>query len=121
MDPRHKKRMEIVQELFASSYGVPEEKVDETTTQILSQAKEIDLKIDEFATTHQSDKIAKVDLCILRLAVYELLYKKDVPVKVIINEAVDLAKEFAGEKSPGFVNAVLGGVYEKYGASKNKD
>ncbi|HBY71851.1 MAG TPA: transcription antitermination factor NusB, partial [Lachnospiraceae bacterium] len=51
--------------------------------------------------------MGKVDLTILRLAVYEIRYDEEVPVKVAINEAVELAKKFGGDDSPGFVNGVL--------------
>ena len=59
------------------------------------------------------EKINKTDLAILRLAIYEIHYDKDVPAKVAIDEAVELAKEFGAEKSPGFVNGVLGAAYEE--------
>ena len=52
----------------------------------------------------------KVDLEILRLAVYEMLYDEDVPVSVAINEAVELAKKFGGDDSPSFINGILGKV-----------
>jgi N utilization substance protein B len=51
--------------------------------------------------------MGKVDLTILRLAVYELRFDEDIPSKVAINEAVELAKKFGGDESPGFVNGVL--------------
>lgn len=57
------------------------------------------------------DQIAKVDKIILRIGVYELMIKRDVPPKVAINEAVELAKTFGGENSSKFVNGVLGTIY----------
>jgi N utilization substance protein B len=70
--------------------------------------------IDEEISAHARDwsigRIAKVDLSILRLAVYELLYEKGIPVGATVNEAVELGKEFGGEKSAGFINGVLGAV-----------
>ena len=57
------------------------------------------------------DQIAKIDKIILRIGVYELLVKKDVPPKVAINEAVELAKAFGGENSSKFINGVLGTIY----------
>ena len=51
--------------------------------------------------------MGKVDLTILRLAVYEMKLDEDIPVKVAINEAVELAKKFGGDESPAFVNGVL--------------
>lgn len=57
------------------------------------------------------DQIAKIDKIILRIGVYELLVKKEVPPKVAINEAVELAKAFGGENSSKFINGVLGTIY----------
>lgn len=57
------------------------------------------------------DQIAKIDKIILRIGVYELLVKREVPPKVVINEAVELAKSFGGENSSKFVNGVLGTIY----------
>jgi N utilization substance protein B len=56
------------------------------------------------------EQIARIDRIILRIGVYELLYEKDVPPKVAINEAVELAKAFGGENSSKFINGVLGTV-----------
>ena len=53
------------------------------------------------------DRISKVDLSILRLALIEIFYFDDIPYKVAINEAVELAKKFSGDKSPKYVNGVL--------------
>ncbi|NLA83361.1 MAG: N utilization substance protein B, partial [Clostridiales bacterium] len=52
-----------------------------------------------------------VDLSILRLAVYEILYRDDIPVNVSINEAVELAKKYSGEKTGSFINGILGNFY----------
>ena len=54
--------------------------------------------------------MSKVDVNILRLAVYEMKYDEDVPVKVAINEAVELAKKFGGDDSSSFVNGILGKI-----------
>ncbi len=59
------------------------------------------------------DQIAKVDRAILRLALYELAIKRDVPPKVVINEAVELAKSFGGDNSSKFINGVLGTIYRQ--------
>ncbi len=68
---------------------------------------EIDEKINEIATGWKTDRIGKAELAILRLAVYEMLYDEDVPVKVAINEAVELAKKYGGDDAPAFVNGIL--------------
>lgn len=57
------------------------------------------------------DQIAKIDKIVLRIGVYELLIKREVPPKVAINEAVELAKAFGGENSSKFINGVLGTIY----------
>lgn len=59
------------------------------------------------------DQIATMDLTILRLALYELAFKREVPPKVVINEAVELAKSFGGENSSKFINGVLGTIYRQ--------
>ena len=56
------------------------------------------------------ERISKTDLAILRLATYEILYRDDIPFKVSVNEAVELAKSFSDDSSPSFINGVLAGV-----------
>ncbi len=84
------------------------------TAKILAYAPEIDTIISRVAVQWPIDQIAKADLAILRLAVYELLYAKAAPDKVVIDEAVELAKEFGSQSSASFVNGVLGTVVNKY-------
>ncbi|MBI3954899.1 transcription antitermination factor NusB, partial [Candidatus Gottesmanbacteria bacterium] len=81
---------------------------------IQKNLKKIDEYIRESAKQFPIDKIAKIDLAILRLSAYELLIEKREPVKVIIDEAVELAKTFGGEASPLFINGVLGDLLKKY-------
>jgi transcription antitermination factor NusB len=57
------------------------------------------------------ERIAKVDRTILRMALYELLYREDIPPKVTINEAVDLGKKFCSEESGAFINGILDKIY----------
>lgn len=108
--------MKIVQSLYSDFFGEDKstDKQDPFVLAILQNKEKLDAYIDEFAKIHNSEDLAKVDLAILRLAVYELLIEKKTPPKVIINEAVDLAKEFGADKSHTFVNAILGGLYGKY-------
>ncbi len=72
--------------------------------------EELDGIIQPVAPDWPLDQIARVDRIILRIAVYELKRGQDVPVKVVINEAVELAKAFGAEKSSKFVNGVLGTI-----------
>ena len=64
--------------------------------------------INEHTTGWKTGRMNKVDLSVLRLAVYEMKWDDEVPVKVAINEAVELAKNFSGDEGPAFVNGVLG-------------
>ena len=79
---------------------------------ILEHLQEIDEFIERSATNWSFARIAKVDLSILRLAIYELKFT-DVPQKVAVNEAVEIAKEYSTEKSPRFINGVLGSVIKE--------
>ena len=77
---------------------------------IISALTSIDEKIRVAAPEWPVDKIAKIDLAVLRLAVYELTIEKKVPPKVVIDEAIELAKEYGNEHSGQFVNGVLGTI-----------
>ena len=75
---------------------------------VAEKVREIDDLINGNTTGWKTTRMNKVDLSILRLAVYEMKYDDDVPVKVAINEAVELAKRFSGDEGPAFINGVLG-------------
>lgn len=74
---------------------------------IISKLPEIDKLIGEKATGWTVDRMGKVDIAIIRLAVFEILFDEDIPVGVSINEAVELAKKYGREESGSFVNGVL--------------
>lgn len=74
---------------------------------IAARTEEIDGLINEHATGWKTGRMNKVDLTILRLAVYEMKWDEDVPTGVAIDEAVELAKKYSGEEGPAFVNGVL--------------
>lgn len=107
-DPRHKKRQHLVQELFSSDFQ--NQYVSKRTQLILDHKKEIDEIIQRAAPDFPVYKINKTDLAVLRLATYEILIEKTEPQNVIIDEAVELAKEFGNDKSSAFVNGVLGHI-----------
>lgn len=109
-DPRHQARRQIVKSLFAESFTDQKEK-KAGVEKILAQKDLIDAKIREAAPTWPIDKLNRVDLAVLRLAVFEM-EQKQAPTKVIIDEAVELAKEFGSENSASFVNGVLGTIYK---------
>lgn len=108
LDPRHQHRIELMQQLFANSFQ--SEQTGKHTKQILNALPTLDAAIQTAAPEWPVDKIAKIDLAILRLAAYELLVDKSQPPKVIIDEAIELAKEFGGDNSAKFVNGVLGTI-----------
>ncbi len=78
---------------------------------VLAHTAQIDEFVSRYAKDWTIDRIARVDLSILRVAIYEMLYRKeDVPTGAAINEAVELAKRYGGERSYAFVNGILGSV-----------
>ena len=83
---------------------------------VADSLEEIDKKISQFATNWQLERMAVVDRNVLRMGVFELLYCDDIPPKVSINEAVELAKKYSGLEAGKFVNAIL----DKVKQEKNK-
>ena len=75
---------------------------------ILKKADKLDKELQPIAPEWPIDQIARVDRNVLRIGLYELLYEKDVPPKVVINESVELAKSFGNTNSSKFINGVLG-------------
>ena len=110
-DPRHQKRQHLIQEIFSTEFHT--QKVSFESQEILKHVEFLDKEIQLAAPDFPVDKINKVDLAILRLATYELLIEKKAPQNVIIDEAVELAKEFANDTSPAFINGVLGHIITK--------
>jgi N utilization substance protein B len=84
---------------------------------VMSKQSELDMVIEKAAPEWPIDRISPVDRNILRLGLFELLFadRKEVPAKVAINEAIELAKQFGGDNSSRFVNGVLGAVYKEIG------
>lgn len=117
LDPRHVRRQKLIQELFEwneKHVNFPENAlISERIKPILDNLKIIDVIISKHAPEWEVDKIYHVDLAILRLAVYEIKIDKSQPEKAVIDEAIELAKEFGNETSPSFINGVLGGVIKE--------
>lgn len=111
-DPRHQRRQKIVQSLFAWSLNLST-KLTPTAKKIVKKVEKIDQIITNCAPKWPLEKINKTDLAILRLAIYELNYGPSIPSKVVIDEAIELAKEFGSENSAGFVNGALGAAYDQ--------
>ena len=81
--------------------------INHKCNEIFAKLPELDAAINETATGWKTTRMAKVDLSIIRLAVYEMKYVDDIDAKVSINEAVELAKKYGADESASFVNGVL--------------
>jgi len=80
---------------------------------VLKNCSAIDKYITKYATEWPIDQITIVDRNILRIGVYELVFREDIPAKVAINEAIEIAKSFGSESSGKFVNGVLGAIFKE--------
>jgi len=110
-DPRHQKRKRAIQALFAwtmkNEEGLPS---NDIAKKISGKINKIDSLIKKHASAWPIEQISPVDFSILRYSIWEICYFKKTPLKVAIDEAVELAKEFGSETSGSFVNGVLGSV-----------
>lgn len=113
LDPRHQKRAALMQALFATTFteldsqAIEDVDLRQSVEAVSAALPQIDAKIQTYAPERPLAEVNQVDLAILRLTVYEAEHKKT-PVKVLINEAVELAKAYGTDSSPKFVNGVLG-------------
>lgn len=107
-DPRHIERVKLMQDLFAYGFNKTQEVEGKKLKLILSNMTDIDNWIGKAAPKWTVEKINRLDLAILRLSVYELLVEKSSPPKVVVDESVELAKEYGSESSPSFINGALG-------------
>jgi N utilization substance protein B len=110
-DPRHRNRIRLMQHLYSAQF---QKQPDQTISHIWENLTEIDPLIIKSAPEWPIEKLNPIDLAILRLAVYELAIDKKAPYKVIIDEAIELAKEFGSDNSPGFINGALGQLVSLY-------
>jgi len=124
-DPRHQRRVTLMQQLFAYSFNRITESAGPTDTdeagepgeadelqlsaEMIAELPSIDAELSVAAPERHLKDINKIDLAILRLIMFESKHKKT-PKKVLINEAIELAKEYGTDTSSAFVNAVLGKV-----------
>ncbi|WP_343208449.1 transcription antitermination factor NusB [Anaerolentibacter hominis] len=97
-----------------------ETELEEKLLKITGKLSEIDPMIDGVSVGWRLERMSKIDLTIVRLATYEMIYDDSVPVKVAINEAVELAKKFGGDQSPAFVNGILAKVARKFTDEKDE-
>jgi transcription antitermination protein NusB len=111
-DPRHKAREQAVKILFENTFRPDSEfKNGSLAKEVAKKREAIDNIIKKSAPAWPLKQTSPIDISILRLAIFELIFKKGkVPYKVIVDEAVELAKEYGGKSSPSFVNGVLGSI-----------
>jgi len=105
-DPRHLKRIAVFKSLFAGMF-TPQEERPSRVDKVLANIEKIDDIVQKCAPEWPISQINRVDLAVLRQAVYELIYKTETPTKVIIDEAVEIAKRYGGKTSSSFVNGAL--------------
>ncbi|HWA85943.1 MAG TPA: transcription antitermination factor NusB [Opitutus sp.] len=86
----------------------------------IEHSAEIDARIRSLAQNWEFDRIAKIDLAILRLAMFEMIYRKDIPPVVSINEAIDLSKEFSNADAKRFINGILDRLKDQLGRDARK-
>ena len=110
---------------FWESQGLPPAEVrlfaEDLAAGVRDHLEEIDALTGEYSSHWDLDRMAAVDRNILRLAVYELIYRGDIPPKVTINEFVEIAKKFSTGDSGSFVNGVLDRIYRERGSEKEEN
>lgn len=106
--------------LFLENFEFEESEIEyirESVPAIRSNLESIDKNIDAHLEGWSLSRIAKVDLAVLRIAVYEILYREDIPHQVSINEAIEIVKKYSNEDSFKFVNGVLGSFVRSIGVN----
>jgi len=117
-DPRHLKRIAVFKSLFAGSFTDQPERPSRVD-KIQANITKIDEIVQKCAPEWPISQINRVDLAVLRQAVYELLFKEQTPTKVIIDEAVEIAKRYGGKTSSSFVNGALASAIDFCGRTEN--
>ena len=115
-------------DLNRMKYHLEEENINERQNEyiysVLTKAIDniaiIDKIIEDYSRGWKLNRIANVDLAILRLALSEILYMEDIPYKVSINEAIELSKIYSSDESPPFINGILDNYIKKEGLKENK-
>lgn len=99
-------------EIFLRNFEYDEAETDyikDAVQTIISNLEDIDMQIKTHLEGWSISRLAKVDLAALRIAIYEIIFRKDIPLEVSINEAIEIVKKFSTEDSFKFINGVLGG------------
>ena len=80
---------------------------------VMKEAPSIDQYIVKNSKDWTIDRMSRIDLAIMRVAIFEILYREDIPASVSINEAVELAKKYSHEDAGSFINGILGSIYSE--------
>lgn len=117
LERRNSESLEERIETFFQEYdGCQKDKIDMGYVRTVVEGTaahigEIDKLIEAYTENWAPERMARIDMAILRVAIYEMLYMEDIPASVSINEAVELAKTYSHEDAGTFVNGILGGIY----------
>ncbi len=107
---RYLKKAIFGQDTIEKQLGKQQDYCESVYSLACNKIKEIDQTIEQYSRKWKLKRTPKVDLAIMRLAVLEMLYLKDIPASVSINEAVELAKKYCDENSPSYINGILGSL-----------
>ena len=80
---------------------------EELVQGVYDKLEEIDETLNSYSTNWSLERMARVDLALLRLSAYELLYRPDIPINVVINEAIEIGKRYGTKETPAFINGIL--------------
>lgn len=102
-----REQLSMFEEAVEKCSDKDKEYISNKVNNIVAKLTDIDAAVNEVSEGWKTTRMGKVDLTLIRLAVYEMKYEEDIPVKVAINEAVELAKQYGTDDSPAFINGVL--------------
>ncbi|AJA47976.1 N utilization substance protein B [Clostridium pasteurianum DSM 525 = ATCC 6013] len=95
--------------------------IENTLEGIFKNIDFLNRSIEENSNNWKINRISKINTAILKIAIYEIYFEEDIPEKVSANEAVNLAKKYSDEKSPAFINGVIGNIIKSKQSTKNMD
>jgi len=113
MDIR-KTASDVLLENFCRAFGTPDKEdafFTELVSGVLASKADIDALIERFSSHWKISRMSCVDRNVMRIAVYEMLYRADIPSKVSINEAIDIGKKYGTEESGAFINGILDSIH----------
>jgi len=106
---------EIVNMFFENNDFTEDEKVyiENTIENIQDNLKLIDEKVEKYIKGWKKERLSKIDLSILRISIYEIMFREDIPTEVSINESIEISKKYSSDESSKFINGVLGSFVRK--------